>query len=126
LPRATSDDEATAYARAVADGRLVSGPHVRASCARHLRDVAVAEGRGLRWDVAAVERALGFFPDILRLSEGQFEGEPFVLQPSQKFIIGSISDGSGKTGPGASAGRTSSREKATASRRSSEASGSTA
>jgi hypothetical protein len=61
LPRATSDDEATAYARIVADGRLVAGPHVRASCARHLRDLDHAGDRRLRWDVAAVERALGFF-----------------------------------------------------------------
>lgn len=37
-----------------------------------------------------MRRALGFFPDVLGLSEGQFEGRPFVLHPSQQFIIGSL------------------------------------
>lgn len=31
-----------------------------------------------------------FFPDVLRLNGGQFEGVPFRLHPSQKFVIGSL------------------------------------
>lgn len=88
--RASSDDPATAYARAVADGQIVAGPHVRASCARHLRDMDEGAARGLTWDVEAAERALGFFPAVLRLSEGQFEGQPFNLHPAQAFIVGSL------------------------------------
>lgn len=86
----TSDDAATAYARAVTEGRIVAGPHVRASCARHLRDLKEGPARGLTWDAGAAKRALGFFPDVLRLSEGQFEGEPFNLHPAQAFIVGSL------------------------------------
>jgi phage terminase large subunit-like protein len=86
----SADDPATAYARAVTQGKTVAGPHVRASCARHLRDLESGHERGLVWDVEAAQRALGFFPDVLRLSEGQFEGEPFQLHPSQAFIVGSI------------------------------------
>jgi phage terminase large subunit-like protein len=86
----TSDDAATGYARAVTEGRIVAGPHVRASCARHLRDIEGGAARGLSWDVEAAKRALGFFPDVLRLSEGQFEGEPFNLHPAQAFIVGSL------------------------------------
>jgi phage terminase large subunit-like protein len=37
-----------------------------------------------------MERACGFFRDVLRLSEGQFEGRPFNLHPSQVFIVGSL------------------------------------
>ena len=88
--RNTSDDPATAYARAVVSGKIVAGPHVRATCARHLRDLDEGPKRGLVWDLKALERALGFFPDVLRLSEGQFEGRPFSLHPSQAFIVGSI------------------------------------
>lgn len=88
--RASSDDPATAYARAVADGQIVAGPHVRASCARHLRDMDEGAARGLTWDVEAAERALGFFPAVLRLSEGQFEGQPFELHQTQAFIVGSL------------------------------------
>jgi phage terminase large subunit-like protein len=88
--RDTSDDVTTAYARSVTEGEIVAGPHVRASCARHLRDMDEGPGRGLTWDVEAAERALGFFPAVLRLSEGQFEGQPFNLHPAQAFIVGSL------------------------------------
>ena len=86
--KSTSSDPATAYARAVTEGTIVAGPHVRASCARHLADLD--NTRGLVWDADAAQRALGFFPDVLRLSEGQFDGEPFRLHPSQEFIVGCI------------------------------------
>jgi phage terminase large subunit-like protein len=44
----------------------------------------------LHFDKAAADRAIRFFRTVLRLSEGQFEGIPFELHPSQKFIVGSI------------------------------------
>lgn len=84
------EDVATDYAERVVAGEIVAGPHVRATCARHLRDMEEGEARGLRWDVAAADRALRFFPTVLRLSEGQFEGNPFELHPSQSFIVGSL------------------------------------
>lgn len=86
----TSPDPVRAYAEAVTKGDIIAGPHVRASCERHLRDLKEGEARGLYWDQEAADRALGFFPDVLRLSEGQFEGLPFNLHPAQAFIVGSI------------------------------------
>lgn len=71
-------------------GELVAGPHVRAQCQRHLNDLRRPKKDGLVWDLEAVHRALGFFPAVLRLSEGQFEGEPFRLHPAQSFIVGSL------------------------------------
>jgi len=88
--RDTSDDPATAYAVAVVKGKIVAGPHVRATCQRHLTDLDHAGERGLVWDKAGAQRVLDFFPRILRLSEGQFDGEPFNLHPSQAFIVGSL------------------------------------
>ena len=85
-----TSDPVRAYAEAVTKGEIVAGPHVRAACARHLQDLEDGEARGLRWDVKAAARALGFFPDVLLLSEGQFEGRPFDLHPSQAFVVGSI------------------------------------
>lgn len=38
----------------------------------------------------AAKRAIQFFPDVLRLAGGQFEGKPFELHPSQQFKTGSI------------------------------------
>ncbi|WP_202530816.1 terminase large subunit [Maritimibacter harenae] len=98
-PTNTSADPVTAYARSVVEGEIVAGPHVRATCERHLRDLETGAERGLVWDLDAVARVLGFFPDVLRLSDGQFEGQAFNLHPAQAFIVGSVfgwkrSDGS--------------------------------
>lgn len=83
-------DAATAWARDVVGGRVVAGPHIRNACRRHLDDIARGKDRGLRWDLAAAQKALGFFRDVLRLNGGQFEGRPFTLHPSQEFIVGSL------------------------------------
>jgi phage terminase large subunit-like protein len=83
-------DPATAYARAVIDGRIVAGEPVRQACARHLRDLDEGSARGLDWDVRAAQHALDFFPRFLRLAEGAHAGAPFRLQPWQQFIVGSL------------------------------------
>lgn len=86
----SSSDPTTAYAKAVVSGKEVAGPHVRAACERHLRDLVEGPKRGLYFDTDASEHVFGFFRDVLRLSEGQFEGNPFELHPAQRFIVGSI------------------------------------
>lgn len=86
----STDDPATAYAQAVEAGEIVAGPHVRAAARRHLDDLENGPKRGLVWDAEAAERFYRFCRTVLRLSEGQFEGQPFELEPSQKFICGSL------------------------------------
>jgi len=89
--RSTSpDDPATAYARAVVDGSILAGPHVRAQCARHLRDIDDGPKRGLIWDIKRANLAIGFFRDVLMLNGGQYEGRPFAPLPWQDFVIGSL------------------------------------
>lgn len=83
-------DPVSMYARGVVAGRTVAGPYVRAACARHLDDLAAAPARGWQLDRVRMMRALEFFPDVLRLSSGEFEGEPFVLAPWEAFIVGSL------------------------------------
>lgn len=85
-----STDPTTAYAESVLRGATVAGPHVRAACKRHIDDMAHGHERGLRFDRERAQHALGFFPDVLRLAGGQFEGQPFKLQPPQEFIVGSL------------------------------------
>lgn len=85
-----ASDPTTQYAEDVVSGKEVAGPYVRASCQRHLDDLATGKDRGLWFDEAAAKRALDFFPGILRLNGGQFEGIPFHLHPSQAFIVGSL------------------------------------
>jgi hypothetical protein len=82
------DHPVTRYARAVEAGRVVAGPYIRAACDRHGRDLTRPE---LDFDEVAANKALDFFPALLRLTgEGQFAGQPFVLQPWQQFIVGSL------------------------------------
>lgn len=83
-------DPATRYAVAVASGRLLAGPLVRAACKRHLADIESGADRGLYWDRAAVARVIGFFAKVLRLPDGEHAGEPFVLRPWQAFVAGSL------------------------------------
>jgi phage terminase large subunit-like protein len=83
-------DPTTRYAQDVAHGRIVAGPYVRDACKRHLRDLEEGGARGLRFDLESADRAIQFFPTVLRLNGGQFEGLPFNLEPSQSFIVGSL------------------------------------
>ncbi len=90
-PQSTSVvDRTTDFARAVVAREIIAGPHVRDACARHLRDLVDGPARGLTWDIEAANRAIGFFEDVLCLNGGDFEGKPFVVQPWQAFIIGSL------------------------------------
>lgn len=83
-------DRPTAYARAVVRGEIVAGPYVRAACRRHLDDLKHGPARGLRWNRALAADKIALFEEVYRLSEGQFEGKPFLLSGSQAFIVGSI------------------------------------
>jgi phage terminase large subunit-like protein len=89
-PPNTSPDPVTAWAKAVVASWVVAGPHIRNAARRHLLDLVEGPKRGLTWDLVAAQRAIDFFPDVLRLAGGQFEGRPFELHPSQQFQIGSI------------------------------------
>jgi phage terminase large subunit-like protein len=89
-PPNTSPDPVTGWAKAVLAGEVVAGPHIRNAARRHLLDLVEGPKRGLTWDLVAAQRAIGFFPDVLRLAGGQFEGRTFELHPSQQFKVGSI------------------------------------
>ncbi len=86
----SADDRVTGFAHAVLAGEIVAGPHVRNACKRHLRDLEHGPSRGLIWDLERVNRALGFFEDVLCLNGGDYEGMPFMLAPWQAFVVGSL------------------------------------
>lgn len=88
--RGSAQDYVGDYARAVQAGEIVAGPHVRAACARHLRDLQNGAERGLVFDRDKAGYYIGFIEQFLRLNGGEFEGAPFVLQPWQRFIVGSL------------------------------------
>lgn len=100
------DDPTTQYARDVVDGRIVAGPHVRDACRRHLNDLKNAPRTGLKWDLESATRAIEFFPKVLTVEierddedgEAVSESVPFHLDPSQKFIVGSLFGWKNKNG----------------------------
>lgn len=69
---------------------IIAGPLVRAACERHLTDLESGDERGLKWDREKAERALRFFPAVLRLADGQHAGQPFTLSAFEEFIVGSL------------------------------------
>ncbi|MEX3690614.1 terminase large subunit [Paraburkholderia sp. BR14263] len=71
-------------------GVILAGPDVRNACKRHLDDLATGAARGLEWDLTAALWAIEFFPEVLCLNGGDFEGVPFQLLPWQQFIVGSL------------------------------------
>jgi phage terminase large subunit-like protein len=89
-----SADPITGYVRAVLAGDVPAGRLVRLACERHLRDLELTERPGghpdgLYLDLGTVERAIKFFGCLCH-SKGEWAGEPFVLEPWQVFIVGSL------------------------------------
>lgn len=84
------EDRTSDYAQAVISGAIVAGPHVRNACKRHLLDLEKGHERGIYFDAAEASEKIAFFEEVLKLSEGQFEGLPFRLHTAQDFIVGSI------------------------------------
>lgn len=87
-PRVTRPvDETTRYARDVVAGRVLAGPYVRLACQRHMSDIKRQRELGIVWDPDEAQRVIGFFAKCLTLSDGW----PFVLEPFEAFIVGSVS-----------------------------------
>ncbi|MFT4171767.1 MAG: terminase large subunit [Rhodocyclaceae bacterium] len=91
-------DPVTWFAQEVSAGTVIAGPHVRAACARHLRDLVEGPKRGLRWDVDAALHAIAFYREVLFLNGGEYEAKPFELLPWQQFIVGSLFGWKGSDG----------------------------
>jgi phage terminase large subunit-like protein len=83
------NDPVTGYARRVVDGDEPAGALLRAACARHINDLAAADGRGWQWSSETAGKAIAFFGK-LRHYKGEWAGQPIDLQPFQQFIVGSL------------------------------------
>lgn len=95
-------DPVTSYAADVAAGRVVASRLVRQACARHLADLTSAAERGLEFRSDEAARAIEFFAEVLVLPENTDAGDvvdkdaardearPFVLEPWQQFVVGSL------------------------------------
>lgn len=86
----SAPDPATEYAKKVVAKEIVAGPLVRAACARHLKDLVEGPKRGLVWDIAAYQRVVGFYVEVLRFPDGKNADKPFILEPFQVFKTGCL------------------------------------
>lgn len=60
---------------------------MRNACRRHLDDL---KRKDIWFDKEEAAKKLRFFEEKLRLSEGQFDDQPFKSAPAQDFIIGNV------------------------------------
>ena len=74
------------YAEDIVGGRIVACHWVRRACLRYLHDLEHAESRGYWFNEDLAQHYLDFPPNMLRLTDGKWAGEPFNLLPFQAFI----------------------------------------
>lgn len=74
------------YANGVLDGRVVACRWVRLAVERHRRDLDCGHERGLWFDETAAMMVLAFF-SVLRHSQGEWAGQPIILEPWQQFYL---------------------------------------
>lgn len=84
------EDAATRYAWDIVNRRIVAGHFAIRACQRHLDDIEYGARRGLYWRPDKAKAALEFFPDMLRVTHGAKEGEPFNLPSYSAFVVGSL------------------------------------
>jgi phage terminase large subunit-like protein len=79
------------YARDVLAGKIPAGKYHRLSCQRHMIDLA-RQGTPAFPFVFKLEKAERFFrfAEKLRHYKGEWAGQPILLQPYQKFRLGSV------------------------------------
>jgi phage terminase large subunit-like protein len=82
-------NEVDQYPRDVLDGKILVNKWIRLACERHFSDLANAKELGFYFDYEEAEFVFDFF-GLLNLWEGEWAGEPFILEPWQKFMIGSL------------------------------------
>ncbi|MGQ7243699.1 terminase large subunit [Salinicola sp. V024] len=78
------------YAVDVHSKKIIAGPDIRAACKRHLDDLKKSDERGIYYDEDSAERCFRFFENVLKLSGGEFEAQPFKLLNWQCFILGNL------------------------------------
>lgn len=76
---------AVQYAHDVLDGRVTVGRLVRLAVERDLHDQRTAAARGLVFDDDEADRRVRWF-SLCRQIDGEFEGQPLVLEPWQAWF----------------------------------------
>lgn len=80
------------YVDAVLAGDIIAGPSIRAVCQRHRDDIKRSKNKSypFKFDAEKAGRMMNFFPDMLILRSGKWDGRQFDLMPWQEFMVGSL------------------------------------
>jgi phage terminase large subunit-like protein len=78
------------YCHAVESGERVAGEMEILAVQRYREDIQSCDDRGFYFDEAIASDALDFFPAACRHSVGEWNDQPFKLEPWQAFIIWNI------------------------------------
>ena len=96
MPR-QKDHAITKYCKDIDKGKILSNKYVKLACLRHLEDepekhnsIERCNDRGLWFSRGYADHIIEFFETKLVFYEGQFDGRPFLLEPWEKFIVGSL------------------------------------
>ena len=63
---------------------------MRLACERHFHDIANGQKRGLIWSPRWAAYGIDFFKDYLVHGKGEWARQPVILEPWQKFTVGSV------------------------------------
>ena len=85
-PTFSEAERVHAYARDVVAGKIVAGNPVVRACARHLHDLKHGASRGLEFRANAAASVIRFIEGAVMIEEEK----PFLLEPFQAFILGSV------------------------------------
>lgn len=86
-PREKKKSVAERYIADVLAGKILTSKLVRKQIERHVRDLALGHERGLYFDPKKPVRVIRSFADFLCHTEGQWDGQPFVLTPYQQAKV---------------------------------------
>lgn len=82
-------DDVRQYAEAVISGKILAGKPVRLACQRHLKDIERQCELDIKFDSGLAQRAIAFFEEMLQIEIAN-KVKPFILEPWQRFIVGSL------------------------------------
>ena len=78
------------YCEDVLDGTVTAGNLVKSAVRRHLNDLENAHERGWVFDAKKAQNACEAIESLCTHVKGQLAGQPYLLSPSQQFILWNI------------------------------------
>lgn len=84
-------DTIRGYVSEVLSGKIIAGELVKSACQRHKADLRRSRTKAFRYKFQenSAREAVEFFA-TLEHTTGEYDRKPFILEPFQQFIIGSV------------------------------------